>query len=103
MYILGIVYVILALIILSSEYFVPSLQLLRDKLGMSDDVAGASIISASLSAPALISNTVAVFVSHSQERTILQDSAIGITQRHAEPANNFDFIFKTSFWPIHNS
>jgi len=68
LYILGIVYVILALIILSSEYLVPSLQVLRDKLGMSDDVAGASIISASLSAPALISNTVAVFVSHSQVR-----------------------------------
>ena len=71
LYILGIVYVILALIILSSEYLVPSLQVLRDKLGMSDDVAGASIISASLSAPALISNTAAVFVSHSQARTIL--------------------------------
>ena len=42
LYVIGVVYLVLGLAILSEHYFMPALTLLSRRLRLSDDVAGAS-------------------------------------------------------------
>ena len=51
LYIIGVLYMFLALAIVCDEYFVPILEIISDKLGLSDDVAGATLMAAGGSAP----------------------------------------------------
>ncbi len=47
-YILGVVYMFVALAIVCDEFFVPSLDVIIEKLGCSEDVAGATFMAAGI-------------------------------------------------------
>ncbi|XP_071447225.1 sodium/potassium/calcium exchanger Nckx30C-like [Hetaerina americana] len=63
LHILGVVYMFVALAIVCDEFFVPSLDVIIEKLQLQDDVAGATFMAAGGSAPELFTSVIGVFVS----------------------------------------
>lgn len=63
LYILGVLYMFLALAIVCDEFFVPALEELSDFAGVSDDVSGATFMAAGGSAPELFTSTIGTFSS----------------------------------------
>ncbi|XP_069480902.1 sodium/potassium/calcium exchanger 5 isoform X2 [Ambystoma mexicanum] len=57
-----ILYMFLAVAIVCGEYFLPSLEIISDRLGLSQDVAGATFMAAGSSAPELVTAFLGVFV-----------------------------------------
>merc|ERR1719487_3086484 len=55
-------YMFKALGVICDEYFVPSLEVIVEKLNVSNDVAGATFMAAGSSAPELFTNVVATFL-----------------------------------------
>merc|ERR1719375_1850466 len=55
-------YMFKALGTVCDEYFVPSLEMISEKLGLSNDVAGATFMAAGSSAPELFTSVVATFL-----------------------------------------
>ena len=53
LYIMGMIYMYVALAIVCDEFFVPSLNIIIDRFGISEDVAGATFMAAGGSAPEL--------------------------------------------------
>jgi len=64
-YILGLIYMFVALAIVCDEFFVPSLDVIIEKFGISEDVAGATFMAAGGSAPELFTSIIGVFVAFS--------------------------------------
>lgn len=62
-HILGVIYMFVALAIVCDEFFVPSLDVIIEKLDITDDVAGATFMAAGGSAPELFTSVIGVFVS----------------------------------------
>ena len=69
LYIFGILYMFVALAIVCDEFFVPSLEVIIEKFGISEDVAGATFMAAGGSAPELFTSIIGTF---------LLDSNVGI-------------------------
>uniref|UniRef100_A0A3P8RJF9 Sodium/potassium/calcium exchanger 1 n=1 Tax=Amphiprion percula TaxID=161767 RepID=A0A3P8RJF9_AMPPE len=65
LHILGMTYMFVALAIVCDEFFVPGLEVITNKLEISDDVAGATFMAAGGSAPELFTSLIGVFISHS--------------------------------------
>lgn len=65
LYILGMVYMFVALAIVCDEFFVPSLDVIIEVIGCSEDVAGATFMAAGGSAPELFTSVIGVFISFS--------------------------------------
>ncbi|XP_026008127.1 sodium/potassium/calcium exchanger 1-like isoform X2 [Astatotilapia calliptera] len=65
LHIVGMVYMFVALAIVCDEFFVPALEVITNKLEISDDVAGATFMAAGGSAPELFTSLIGVFISHS--------------------------------------
>ena len=65
LYILGLIYMFVALAIVCDEFFVPSLDVIIEKFGISEDVAGATFMAAGGSAPELFTSIIGVFVAFS--------------------------------------
>jgi len=65
LYVFGLVYMFVALAIVCDEFFVPSLDVIIEKLGISEDVAGATFMAAGGSAPELFTSVIGVFVAFS--------------------------------------
>ncbi|XP_077290317.1 sodium/potassium/calcium exchanger Nckx30C-like [Arctopsyche grandis] len=63
LHVLGLVYMFVALAVVCDEFFVPSLDVIIEKLQISDDVAGATFMAAGGSAPELFTSAIGVFVS----------------------------------------
>ncbi|KAK2583828.1 hypothetical protein KPH14_009723 [Odynerus spinipes] len=63
LHVLGVVYMFVALAIVCDEFFVPSLDVIIEKLEIADDVAGATFMAAGGSAPELFTSVIGVFVS----------------------------------------
>ncbi|XP_034935290.1 sodium/potassium/calcium exchanger Nckx30C isoform X2 [Chelonus insularis] len=63
LHVLGVVYMFVALAIVCDEFFVPSLDVIIEKLEIADDVAGATFMAAGGSAPELFTSIIGVFVS----------------------------------------
>ncbi|KAK1785244.1 hypothetical protein P4O66_018639 [Electrophorus voltai] len=61
-YFLIIFYMLLAVSIVCDKYFLPSLEVISDRLGLSQDVAGATFMAAGSSAPELVTAFLGVFV-----------------------------------------
>ena len=61
----GVVYMFAGLAIVCDDYFVPALELLSERLELSEDVAGATFMAAGGSAPELFTSFVAVFIAKS--------------------------------------
>lgn len=64
-YIIGVIYMFVALAIVCDEFFVPSLDVIIEKLGCSEDVAGATFMAAGGSAPELFTSIIGVFIAFS--------------------------------------
>ena len=64
-YIIGLVYMFVALAIVCDEFFVPALDVIIDVIGCSEDVAGATFMAAGGSAPELFTSVIGVFVAFS--------------------------------------
>ncbi|XP_026279156.2 sodium/potassium/calcium exchanger Nckx30C isoform X3 [Frankliniella occidentalis] len=63
LHVLGLVYMFVALAVVCDEFFVPSLDVIIEKLDIADDVAGATFMAAGGSAPELFTSVIGVFVS----------------------------------------
>lgn len=63
LHVIGVVYMFVALAIVCDEFFVPSLDVIIEKLDLQDDVAGATFMAAGGSAPELFTSVIGVFVS----------------------------------------
>ncbi|XP_075214973.1 solute carrier family 24 member Nckx30C [Lycorma delicatula] len=63
LHIIGVVYMFVALAIVCDEFFVPSLDVVIEKLDIAEDVAGATFMAAGGSAPELFTSVIGVFVS----------------------------------------
>lgn len=63
LHVLGVIYMFVALAIVCDEFFVPSLDVIIEKLAIADDVAGATFMAAGGSAPELFTSVIGVFVS----------------------------------------
>ncbi|XP_056881736.1 sodium/potassium/calcium exchanger 5 isoform X2 [Takifugu flavidus] len=61
-YFLIIFYMLLAVSIVCDDYFLPSLEVISERLGLSQDVAGATFMAAGSSAPELVTAFLGVFV-----------------------------------------
>jgi len=62
LHIIGILYMFYALALVCDEFFVPSLEVIIEKLGVSPDVAGATFMAAGGSAPELFTSVIGVFI-----------------------------------------
>ena len=65
LYIIGLIYMFVALAIVCDEFFVPALDVIIDVTGCSEDVAGATFMAAGGSAPELFTSVIGVFVAFS--------------------------------------
>jgi hypothetical protein len=65
LHVLGILYMFYALALVCDEFFVPSLDVITEKLGISPDVAGATFMAAGGSAPELFTSIIGVFIAQS--------------------------------------
>ncbi|GLV40348.1 Nckx30C [Carabus blaptoides fortunei] len=63
LHVLGVIYMFVALAIVCDEFFVPALDVIIEKLDITDDVAGATFMAAGGSAPELFTSVIGVFVS----------------------------------------
>jgi sodium/potassium/calcium exchanger 2 len=63
LHVAGVVYMFVALAVVCDEFFVPSLDVIIEKLNIPDDVAGATFMAAGGSAPELFTSVIGVFVS----------------------------------------
>ncbi|XP_030648924.1 sodium/potassium/calcium exchanger 5 [Chanos chanos] len=61
-YFMIIFYMLLAVSLVCDEYFLPSLEVISERLGLSQDVAGATFMAAGSSAPELVTAFLGVFV-----------------------------------------
>ncbi|XP_077568719.1 sodium/potassium/calcium exchanger 5 [Stigmatopora nigra] len=61
-YFMIIFYMLLAVAIICDDYFLPSLEVISERLGLSQDVAGATFMAAGSSAPELVTAFLGVFV-----------------------------------------
>ncbi|XP_051953181.1 sodium/potassium/calcium exchanger 5-like [Xyrauchen texanus] len=61
-YLMIIFYMLLAVSIVCDDYFLPSLEVISERLGLSQDVAGATFMAAGSSAPELVTAFLGVFV-----------------------------------------
>lgn len=64
-HVFGLIYMFVALAIVCDEFFVPSLDVIIEKMGISEDVAGATFMAAGGSAPELFTSVIGVFVAFS--------------------------------------
>jgi hypothetical protein len=57
-YFFGVIYLFIGLAIIADDFFCPALDILAEDLGLSDDVAGATLMAAGGSAPELFANLI---------------------------------------------
>ncbi|CAB3410682.1 unnamed protein product [Caenorhabditis bovis] len=62
LHIAGLIYMFVSLAIVCDEFFVPSLDVLTEKLSLSDDVAGATFMAAGGSAPEFFTSVIGIFI-----------------------------------------
>ena len=62
LYVIGVLYMFFALALVCDHYFVPALDVIIEKFGISPDVAGATLMAAGGSAPELFTSIIGVFI-----------------------------------------
>ncbi|XP_023278358.1 sodium/potassium/calcium exchanger 1-like [Seriola lalandi dorsalis] len=65
LHIFGMLYMFVSLAIVCDEFFVPALEVITEKLGISDDVTGATFMAAGRSTPKFFAYLIGVFIAHS--------------------------------------
>ncbi|XP_064111022.1 sodium/potassium/calcium exchanger Nckx30C-like isoform X6 [Macrobrachium nipponense] len=63
LHVMGMIYMFVALALVCDEFFVPALDVIIEKLQISEDVAGATFMAAGGSAPELFTSVIGVFIS----------------------------------------
>merc|ERR1719440_529500 len=62
LHMIGLLYMFYALALVCDHYFVPTLDVIIERWGISDDVAGATFMAAGGSAPELFTSVIGVFI-----------------------------------------
>ncbi|XP_061465497.1 sodium/potassium/calcium exchanger 2 [Rhineura floridana] len=102
LHVFGMVYMFIALAVVCDEFFVPSLTVITEKLGISDDVAGATFMAAGGSAPELFTSLIGVFISHSNVGigTIVGSAVFNILFVIGMCALFSKEILRLTWWPL---
>mmetsp|Transcript_20335 Transcript_20335/g.67900 ORF Transcript_20335/g.67900 Transcript_20335/m.67900 type:complete len:454 (-) Transcript_20335:526-1887(-) len=66
LYIIGVLYMFVALAIVCDDYFVPALEVITEKYQISNDVAGATLMAAGGSAPEFFTSLIGVFITKTE-------------------------------------
>ncbi|XP_030045391.1 sodium/potassium/calcium exchanger 5 isoform X2 [Microcaecilia unicolor] len=101
-YILIILYMFLAVAIVCDEYFLPSLEILSEYLGLSQDVAGATFMAIGSSAPELVTVFLGVFVTKGDigVSTIVGSAVYNLLGICAACGLMSSMISKLPCWPL---
>ncbi|XP_028561132.1 sodium/potassium/calcium exchanger 5 isoform X1 [Podarcis muralis] len=101
-YFLIILYMFLAVSIVCDYYFLPSLEIISDALGLSQDVAGATFMAAGSSAPELVTAFLGVFVTKGDigVSTILGSAIYNLLGICAACGLLSGMVSRLSCWPL---
>nr|XP_042898503.1 sodium/potassium/calcium exchanger Nckx30C-like isoform X2 [Parasteatoda tepidariorum] len=99
---LGLVYMFVALAIVCDEFFVPSLDVITEKAGISEDVAGATFMAAGGSAPELFTSIIGVFISYDDVGigTIVGSAVFNILFVISMCAIFSKTVLELTWWPL---
>ena len=102
LFIIGVLYMFLALAIVCDEFFVPSLEVITDKLEISEDVAGATFMAAGGSAPELFTSLIGTFIANSDVGigTIVGSAVFNILFVIAACAIFSKEVLALTWWPL---
>jgi len=102
LHIIGILYMFYALALVCDHYFVPSLDVIIEKFGISPDVAGATFMAAGGSAPELFTSVIGVFIAVSDVGigTIVGSAVFNVLFVIAACAFASATALKLSAWPL---
>lgn len=64
LYVIGVLYIVYAIVLLCDKFFVPALNVITAKLGISSDVTGATFMAVGGCLPALITRLIGIFFAH---------------------------------------
>lgn len=101
-HVLGLVYMFAALAIVCDEFFVPSLDVITEKAGISEDVAGATFMAAGGSAPELFTSIIGVFISYDDVGigTIVGSAVFNILFVISMCAIFSKTVLELTWWPL---
>ncbi|XP_013387873.1 sodium/potassium/calcium exchanger 4, partial [Lingula anatina] len=99
---LGALYMFSALAIVCDDYFVPSLEHICTRLGLSPDVAGATFMAAGSSAPELATSIIGVFIAQSDVGlgTIVGSAVFNILIIVAMCSLFAGMVIPLTWWPL---
>merc|ERR1719348_809885 len=102
LHIIGILYMFLALALVCDHYFVPTLDVIIEKFGISADVAGATFMAAGGSAPELFTSVIGVFIAVSDVGigTIVGSAVFNVLFVIAACAFASASALKLTAWPL---
>ncbi|XP_041364502.1 sodium/potassium/calcium exchanger 2-like isoform X4 [Gigantopelta aegis] len=102
LHICGMIYMFVALAIVCDEFFVPSLEVITEKLDISADVAGATFMAAGGSAPELFTSFIGVFISQTDVGigTIVGSAVFNILFVIGMCAVFSKDLLKLTWWPL---
>lgn len=102
LHIIGILYMFYALALVCDHYFVPCLDVIIDKFGISPDVAGATFMAAGGSAPELFTSVIGVFIAVSDVGigTIVGSAVFNVLFVIAACAFASATALKLTAWPL---
>ncbi|XP_012383214.3 sodium/potassium/calcium exchanger 5 [Dasypus novemcinctus] len=101
-YFLIILYMFMAISIVCNEYFLPSLEIISESLGLSQDVAGATFMAAGSSAPELVTAFLGVFITKGDIgiSTILGSAIYNLLGICAACGLLCNMVSRLSCWPL---
>lgn len=101
-HVIGMIYMFVALAIVCDEFFVPSLDVIIEKLQISEDVAGATFMAAGGSAPELFTSVIGVFISFNDVGigTIVGSAVFNILFVIAMCVLFSKTVLELTWWPI---
>ncbi|XP_008119677.2 sodium/potassium/calcium exchanger 5 isoform X1 [Anolis carolinensis] len=101
-YFIIILYMFLAVSIVCDDYFLPSLEIISESLGLSHDVAGATFMAAGSSAPELVTAFLGVFVTKGDigVSTILGSAIYNLLGISAACGLLSGMVSRLSCWPL---
>ncbi|XP_017492001.1 PREDICTED: sodium/potassium/calcium exchanger 2-like [Rhagoletis zephyria] len=101
-HIIGLIYMFVALAIVCDEFFIPALDVITEKLAISEDVAGATFMAAGGSAPELFTSVIGVFISHDNVGigTIVGSAVFNILFVLSMCAIFSKSVLELTWWPL---
>ena len=102
LHVIGMIYMFVALAIVCDEFFVPSLEIIIERLEISEDVAGATFMAAGGSAPELFTSIIGVFISRTDVGigTIVGSAVFNILFVIGMCAVFSKNLLKLTWWPL---